>query len=261
VGPEPATSYWPPAIEAVKRRHPEFRFIAEAYWDREWDLQQQGFDHCYDKRLYDRLEHGNAEGVRLHLHAGLDYQQRLLRFIENHDEPRAAAAFGREHARAAAVTFATLPGARLFHEGQREGHRVRLPVFLGRRPPETADPDVAAFYRRLLRAIAAPAFRHGDWRLLERTGWPDNETHRNVVAWSWEHGDERHVVVVNLSPAQAQARARFPWPDAAGRQVRLHDVMSEERYDRDGRDLVDSGLYVDLPPWGFHVLALESAAG
>ena len=36
--------------------------------------------------------------------------------------------------RAAAVTIATIPGARLFHEGQFEGRKVRIPVFLGRRP-------------------------------------------------------------------------------------------------------------------------------
>ena len=41
--------------------------MAEAYWDLEWALQQQGFDYCYDKKLYDRMEHGDAENVRLHL--------------------------------------------------------------------------------------------------------------------------------------------------------------------------------------------------
>ena len=41
------------------------------------------------------------------------YQERLLRFIENHDEPRAAATFGGAQARAAAVVASTLQGARL----------------------------------------------------------------------------------------------------------------------------------------------------
>ena len=92
-GQPPATEYWDDLIPAVKRRNPDFLFIAEAYWDLEWELQQQGFDFCYDKRLYDRLEHENAETVRLHLCADLDYQRKLLRFLENHDEPRAAATF------------------------------------------------------------------------------------------------------------------------------------------------------------------------
>jgi len=129
-GTRPATDYWPEVIPAVKKSHPDFLFIAEAYWDLEWELQQQGFDYCYDKKLYDRLEHDNAESVRLHLCADPAYQRKLVRFIENHDEPRAAATFSPEKERAAAVTIATVTGAKLFHEGQFEGRRVRLPVFL-----------------------------------------------------------------------------------------------------------------------------------
>ena len=67
--------------------------MAEVYWDLEWTLQQQGFDYAYDKRLYDRLHEGHARPVREHFHAGLDYQDKLARFLENHDEPRAAATF------------------------------------------------------------------------------------------------------------------------------------------------------------------------
>jgi glycosidase len=51
----PAEEFWPALIGRVKWTHPGLLFIAEAYWDMEWALQQQGFDYCYDKRLYDRL--------------------------------------------------------------------------------------------------------------------------------------------------------------------------------------------------------------
>ena len=99
-GARPVDDYWTTLISAIKGRYREFRFIAEAYWDLEWELQQQGFDFCYDKKLYDRMEHGDPESVRLHLLADSSYQERMVRFIENHDEPRAAAAFpGRKRAR------------------------------------------------------------------------------------------------------------------------------------------------------------------
>ncbi len=88
--PEP---FWPKAITSVRRQHPEFLFMAEVYWNLEWTMQQQGFDYAYDKRLYDRLREGHPQAVRGHLLAGLDYQNRLARFLENHDEPRAAATF------------------------------------------------------------------------------------------------------------------------------------------------------------------------
>jgi hypothetical protein len=169
-------------IPAVKRAHPNFCFIAEAYWDLEWELQQHGFDYCYDKRLNDRLEHENAESVRLHLCADLGYQPKLLRFIENHDEPRAAATFSLAKEQAAAVTIGSLPGARLFHEGQFEGRRIRMPVFLGRRPVEPVNLALQEFYVKLLTAINAPIFRGGKWKLCDRNGWPDNQSCQNLVA-------------------------------------------------------------------------------
>ena len=150
-GAKPVNDYWTTVIPAIKAKWPEFRFIAEAYWDLEWELQQQGFDYCYDKKLYDRMEHGAAENVRLHLLADPSYQERMVRFIENHDEPRAAATFPDGKGRAAAVAILTLTGARLLHEGQFEGRKVRLPVFLGRRPAEPVDQDLVAFYGRLLK--------------------------------------------------------------------------------------------------------------
>ncbi|MGO9753812.1 MAG: alpha-amylase family glycosyl hydrolase, partial [Solirubrobacteraceae bacterium] len=147
-GSVPAREYWPALIERVKTSHPDLLFMAEAYWDMEWTLQQQGFDLCYDKRLYDRLLHDPPDAVRGHLSADSAYQERLIRFIENHDEPRAAAVFARPQARAAAVVISTLQGARLYHDGQFEGARVRIPVFLGRGPQEPVDEDLRSFYTR-----------------------------------------------------------------------------------------------------------------
>ena len=101
-----APLFWPTATQRVRERVPGFLFMAEVYWDLEWTLQQQGFDYAYDKRLYDRLREGHARPVREHFHAGLDYQDKLARFLENHDEPRAAATFSLEvHQAAAVISF------------------------------------------------------------------------------------------------------------------------------------------------------------
>ena len=96
----------------------------------------------------------------------------------------------------------------MFHEGQFEGRKVRLPVFLGRRPEEPVDADLQEFYRKLLAGINRLVFREGEWSLCERTGWPDNQSCQNIVAWRWNMGEERCVIVVNLSDAPAQARVQ-----------------------------------------------------
>ena len=256
-GAKPADDYWTTLIPAIKAKRPEFRFIAEAYWDLEWELQQQGFDYCYDKKLYDRMEHGAAENVRLHLLADLPYQEGMVRFIENHDEPRAAAAFPDGKGRAAAVAILTLPGARLLHEGQFEGRKVRLPVFLARRPAEPVDQDLAAFYGRLLKEIHRDVFRNGEWRLCERSGWPDNQSCQNILTWCWVKDEERYVIVVNFSAGPSQALVRVPWDELRGKTWRLNDVLSGESYDRSGDEMRDAGLYVDLGPWRWHFFRLN----
>ena len=254
-GARPEADYWPTVIPAVKARHSEFVFVAEAYWDLEWALQQQGFDYCYDKRLYDRLVHDSAEQVNGHLTADVGYQRKLVRFVENHDEPRAAATFPGAKARAAAVAALSQTGARLVHEGQLEGRTVQLPVFLGRRPDETPDLDVTAFYERLLTALRDDVFREGEWQLGERSGWPDNPTWENLVAWGWRDAAPRKLVVVNLGDQLASGHVSLPWDDLGGRTWQLDDASSGERYERTGDDLRD-GLYVALAPWSWHLFTL-----
>ena len=249
-GPRPQTEYWREVIPATRKVHPDFLFIAEAYWDLEWELQQQGFDFCYDKKLYDRLVHDSAESVRLHLCADLAYQEKLLRFMENHDEPRAAATFSPAKEKAVALTMATLPGARLFHEGQFEGRKVRVPVFLRRRIEESADEGLLAFYAKLLAAIDQPAFREGQWNLCERTGWPDNLSFQNLIAWSWILGDVRYLIAVNLSDNALQARVRVPWDDVRGKSWRLTDALCDAIYDREGDEIAELGLYIELGALG-----------
>lgn len=258
-GQQPATEYWADVIPTIKKVHPDFLFIAEAYWDLEYTLQQQGFNFCYDKRLYDRLEHESAESVRLHLCADPEYQEKLLRFIENHDEPRAAATFLPAKERAAAVTTSTLPGARLFHEGQFEGRKIRIPVFLGRRPAEPVNPELQSFYKKLLNGINTPLLRSGRWTLCDRSGWPDNSSYQNLVAWSWVNDDDRYLIVVNLSDNVAQARIRVPWCDAGGETWRLFDALTGVTYDRDGYEMEGLGLYVELGPWNCNLFRCSRA--
>ena len=242
--PAPEQDFWPEVISGLRAQHPETVLIAEAYWDMEFTLQQQGFNFCYDKRLYDRLISGH--GIRDHLRADPGYQARLLRFLENQDEPRVLSELEPAAARAAAVAIATLPGATLWHEGQFEGRRVRPPVFLARRPGEPLDHDLAAWYRRLLALVSDHKVRLGDWRLLDAEGWPDNQSCRSLLAWEWTAADgTRHVVVVNYSGQPAQGLL----PVELHRYTDLLDGMVYEQED----DL--SPLYVALEPWGCHLFA------
>ena len=181
--PEP---FWSPTIRQIRDAVPGFCFMAEVYWDLEWTMQQEGFDYTYDKRLYDRLREGHARPVREHFHAGLDYQDKLARFLENHDEPRAASVFERDvHEAAAVVTFLS-PGLRFFHQGQFEGRKKRISPHLVRAPQEPRDESLEQFYGRLLSVLRREPVRDGQWQLNECVpAWDGNPTADGFLAFSW----------------------------------------------------------------------------
>ncbi len=256
-----AELFWPKATESVRRKHPDFQFMAEVYWDREWTLLQQGFDYAYDKRLYDRLREGHARPVREHFHAGLDYQDKLARFLENHDEPRSAAAFSQDaHEAAAVITFLST-GLRFFHQGQFQGRKKRISPHLVRGPAEPIDQKLERFYERLLAVLRQPVVRDGQWQLLECVpAWDGNGTWEAFIAFSWTGpGELRRLVAVNYAPHQSQCYVTMPWRDLEGRTWRLQDLTGPASYDRDGSNLTRQGLYLDMPAWGYHVFAVSHA--
>jgi hypothetical protein len=255
-----APSFWPNATRRVRERVPDFRFMAEVYWDLEWTIQQQGFDYAYDKRLYDRLRDGHARPVREHLKAELDYQGKLARFLENHDEPRAAATFAPGMHQAAAVVTFLSPGLRFFHQGQFEGRRKRISPHLVRAPQEPVDARLEEFYERLLVVLRSAVVRDGEWQLLDCTpAWDGNWTWDCFIAWCWRAPDgQRRLIAVNYAANQSQCYVRLPFSDLTGRTVRLVDTMSSVRYERGGDEVASRGLYLDLPPWGYHVFELTA---
>ena len=246
--------WWPEAIRCVRTDLPDFKFMAEVYWDMEWQLQQRGFDYTYDKRLYDRLVARDAREVNGHLHADADFQRRSARFVENHDEPRAAATFPLGQHQAAAVITYLVPGLRFFHQGQLEGWRIKTPLHLARWPQESDDPELQAFYARLLGCVVRPEVTDGRWELLSpHIAWEGNPTWEDFVAFAWEGAaGQRLLTIVNYGPTQGQCYLALPsgW---GGQDLRFGDQMGSANYDREAAELARQGLYLDLPAWGYNV--------
>ena len=251
-----AELFWPKAIQRVREKSPAFTFMAEVYWDMEWTMQQQGFDYAYDKKLYDRLREGHARSVREHFRAGLDYQNNLARFLENHDEPRAAATFSPEvHEAAAVITFLS-PGLR--YQGQFEGRKKRISPHLVRAPDEPVDRRLMQFYDRLLSVLRHDVVCNGDWQLLECVpAWDGNWTWDCFLVFVWHGADgQRLLVTVNYAPNQSQCYVRLPFPDLGNSQWQLKDLLTDATYDREGDDLSACGLYLDESPWKASIFSL-----
>lgn len=250
-----AQPFWAEAIRLVRSQYPGFKCMAEVYWDMEWNLQQLGFDYTYDKRLYDRLHQGKAMPVVQHLFASKEFQLKSVRFLENHDEPRAASAFQWPVHQAAAVITFTVSGMRFFHQGQLEGRRIRISPHLVRGPEEQPDPTVFDFYTRLLRIVHQPALKQGLWNLLHcRQAWADNYTHESFVAYTWTGPQgQLMLVAVNYADHQSQCYLSLPLNAIADGCWRFADQMSSAVYDREGPELMSKGLFLDMGPWQYHI--------
>ncbi len=280
-----AEPFWPKAIPKIRQFHPDFTFMAEVYWDLEWTLQQQGFDYTYDKRLYDRLLKREADSVRSHFWADLDYQTSSARFLENHDEPRAASTFEQDIHRAAAVLTYFCPGLRFFHQGQLQGWKQKISVHLCRAPEQATDRNLHEFYARLLEVLRLQIFQLGSWQILNcKPAWDENRTFESLIVFAWQDNGfdqddgedercdkdkQRVIVVVNYAPNHSQCYVELPssyfkksYPNESNfneKLFELKDLMGSARYIRHGAGLVSPGLYLDLPPWGFHVFELSKA--
>ncbi len=203
-------SFWKTAIPATKQINADFIFIAEAYWDTQWELQQMGFDYTYDKKLLDLLKSRAMQDIKKHLSGDSDYQNKCVRFIENHDEDRSLLELGESRSRMAAVLMSTIPGMKLFYDGQWQGNRTRIPVQMGTSFPETPCPctlsdalvaeEIRAcpcvcqhiHYSKLLPAVSTDALKHGSWQMLEVAS-----ANPSVLSWQWTYQGVRQIIIIN----------------------------------------------------------------
>ena len=252
------TEFWEEIIPTIKMKYPNFKFIAEVYWDMEWTLMQQGFDFCYDKKLYDRLKNENAKSIKTHLQADIEYQKKLVRFIENHDEERAAKVFGEERSRAAALLALTLPGARLIHEGQMAGYQKKLPIQLGRRTSEEDNLGLLEFYLQLINSIPGTKYSEGNWALC-KVDPVGNFSNTNLLAHIWWLEKSYLLTVVNYSAHPAQGNVRIEQIDYGKSEWSFTDLLTQEEYIYEGDNLETHGLFIDLPSWNGHIFDIKLA--
>ena len=242
-----ALDLWTRAIAEIKTQRPDFTFVAETYY-LHWELLQQGFDFTYDKVLYDRLAARDATAVRLHLLGDHSFQEKQVRFLENHDEQRAARVFDNfEVHRAAAVIAYLLPGLPFFHEGQLEGRRVHASVHLRRRPSEPIDAEIARFYRSLMPVVSR--VEDDFWLCDPRSAWEGNETHSRFVVF------RRGAMLIAVNYGAERGQCYVTVGGFRG-EVLLDDRLSGVRYLRSGEEIATKGLYLDMPGWGHHAFVM-----
>ena len=221
-GPRPENEYSSEVIPGGADVYPDVLFIAEAYWDKEWELQQQGFDYCYDKRLYDRPASmtGRSAAISIPICPIRRSLFASSRTTTNPGPPRPSRPG--VHEAEAIITFLST-GLRFFHQGQFEGRRKRFSPHLVRAPKESTDDTLHRFYDRLFAVLRQRVVRDGQWRLLDSVpAWDGNGTWDSFRIFAWQGpGKERLLVTVNYAATHSQCYVRLPFSDLAGNKVRL----------------------------------------
>ena len=240
-----ATTYWQDATHAVREQHPDFTFIAECYWDTERTLIEQGFDYCYDKTLYDYLVANDPAGACDYLARTADIQSHMLHFVENHDEPRAAARLPLDQSMAAGAITATLPGASLLHHGQVEGKQIKIPVQLGRGAHELPCSATRDFYGKLYAWLKESNIRDGTWS-------PRATQDSAIITYELQHEHTVAMLLVNYS--ETRTTIDLPIPIA-----NYSDVLA----DNDGTPIIVQAAadkQLQLGPWQTRLLVYDQSA-
>ncbi len=250
----PAKEFWAEARAAV----PGLVLLAEAYWGTEPRLLDLGFSFVYDKGLYDCVRDFNLAGVHGRLAQAVDYQSRLVCFLENHDEGRRAAVFGNERLPSIGTLMATLPSMRFYHQGELEGLKVHLPITLRIAADEPPNQATAAFFARILRITKTDVFHNGVWNVLPVT--PEGDaTSGNLVVYEWRSEKSWKIVSVNLASYASQGRIQFGDRPLPAKEYVFYDELNDVRYVRASDELRSPGLFVRRDAFEAHLFDVSPA--
>ena len=262
-GPRPADDYWPTVIPRRQEPSPRLRLHRRGLLGPRVGAAAAGLRLLLRQAaLRPARARGRRRGARAPAAPTSRYQTRLVRFIENHDEPRAARDVPARARRARPRSRrSTQTGARLVHEGQLEGrHGAAARSSSAAAPTSRPTPTCARSTSGCSAALRDP-------RLPRRRV----AARRALRGWDGQRqlAEPRRLGLARRRAAQARRRqprrrarrrarlaavGRPARPDLAARRR----LDRRRRYERSGDDLRD-GLYVALDPWAWHLFDLTHA--
>lgn len=182
-----------------------------------------------------------------------------MRFSDNHDERRAIARFGEKGALAAQALMFTLDGVPLVYNGMEAGDTTesgapalfeRLPIFwqIAERRPE-----FPRFYRSMIALRkSSVALRRGDLK------WIGSGHDDSVISFTRQYGDERILVVINLSNRPVNAILRPLDRNERSSYSRLEEITPSIYEKREAQ--AAEFPYINLTAWEFRIFKLGAGA-
>ena len=202
---EVPTDFWEQARAELEKAKPNIVMLAEAAKP---ELMKSAFDIDYAWPLMHTVDsvimNGEpATGIRTTLEQERGYYPRgtlHMRISDDHDELRATSRYGYAGAIAASALMFTLPGVPLIYNGMEAGDSTqsRAPALF---EPEKIVWEAGEWHPETRKFYAAMAELRKDHPALQQgeTVWLHNSDEQHVVSYLRRAGNEKFLVVVNLS--------------------------------------------------------------
>ncbi len=255
------TDFWREARCAIKELKPDAILLAESH---EPSHNAQAFDLTYEENLPQILQKVFFGTLSARAVRHLIEEDRLtfpvgsmrLRYLENHDQPRAAELIGVRGRKVAAALLFTLDGVPLIHNGQEIGETRCASLFDPFKIQwESGDYIMREVYRHLSRIRNnVPALRRGSLTFLNVA------RDDSVLAYYREYEDSRIVVLLNFAGEMIETRVGAPkelvrnYADIGYRFTELNGQTSPVCIH--GQGLL--GREVSLDPYGIRIFSLEA---
>ena len=135
-----------------------------------------------------------------------------------------------------------------------EGKTKKMPVQLLRTPYEDLNIRTQFFYETLLSLFKEKKILKGKGKLITPlSAWENNSSFEKFIILSIKQKENMFLAVVNYAPHPSQCFVPF---NAQSETTVFHDLLNPVTYRRERKEL-EKGLYLDMPPFTFHLFEVK----
>ncbi len=278
--------FWREVVDRVAAEAPDTLLLAEAFWLMEgYFVRTLGMHRVYNSAFMNMLRDEDNAKYRSVMKNTLEFDPEILKrfvsFMNNPDEETAVAQFGKGDKYFGICTMmATLPGLPMFGHGQIEGLAEKYGMEY-RRAYWDEQPDgylVERHEREIFPLLhRRHLFAEVEHFLLYDFFVPEGNVNEDVFAYSNRAGGERALVLYHnkFATARGWVKSSVGYAVKVGDADRLlvqktlgeglslradenlyyifRDALTGLEYLRNGKDLCESGFYVELDAYRCHV--------
>ncbi len=279
--------FWREVVDRVAEEVPDTLLLAEAFWLMEgYFVRTLGMHRVYNSAFMNMLRDEKNQEYRLVIKNTLEFDPEILKryvnFMNNPDERTAVDQFGKDDKYfGVCIMMATMPGLPMFGHGQIDGFAEKYGMEFRRAYwEEISDQYLVDRHEREVFPLLRKRYLFAEVKEFSLYDFytADGHVNEDVFAYSNWHGEERALIVYHNRYSEARGwirdSAAFSTKTDHGDQRQLasrtlhqglgldsredhftifRDQVTGLEYIRNNRLLAESGLYMELGAYKYHV--------